>query len=46
MRVDDALSYDVSENQITDEPANVEYIGMTADGSKVFFTSSEKLTHF
>ena len=38
MRVDDMVTYDVSEGHI------VSYLGMTPDGSKVFFTSEEHLT--
>ena len=38
MRVDDSLTYDVSEGH------DVTYVGMTPDGSKVYFTSSEHLT--
>ncbi len=44
MRVDDAATYEVSENQLTDKPSNVNYMDMTSDGSKVFFTSEEQLT--
>jgi hypothetical protein len=38
MRVDDAITYEVSRG------TDVNYVGMTADGSKVFFTSPEQLT--
>lgn len=38
MRVDDAVTYDVSQGH------DVKYVGMTADGSKVYFTSEEQLT--
>ncbi len=38
MRVDDAVSYDVSEGH------DVHYVGMTSDGSKVYFTTPEQLT--
>jgi hypothetical protein len=38
MRVDDAITYEVSQGQ------PVEYVGMTRDGSKVFFSSFEQLT--
>ncbi|HVC07891.1 MAG TPA: hypothetical protein VND98_09945 [Solirubrobacterales bacterium] len=38
MRVDDALTYDVSQGHA------VQYVGMTADASKVYFTSPEQLT--
>ena len=38
MRVDDAVTYDVSQGH------DVTYVGMTADGSKVYFTSAEQLT--
>lgn len=38
MRVNDAVTYEVSQGHA------VNYVGMTADGSKVFFTSQERLT--
>lgn len=38
MRVNDAVSYDVAKG------ASVKLIGMTRDGSKVFFESAERLT--
>ena len=38
MRVNDSVTYDVSRGH------EVTYVGMTADGSKVFFTSAEQLT--
>jgi hypothetical protein len=38
MRVDDAVTYSVSQGHV------VSYQGMTEDGSKVFFTSAERLT--
>jgi hypothetical protein len=38
MRVDDAITYDVSKGD------RVKYVGMTSNGSKVFFTSTEQLT--
>jgi hypothetical protein len=38
MRVKDAVTYDVSKGH------DVNYVGMTSDGSKVFFTSPEQLT--
>ncbi len=38
MRVNDAVTYDVSRGH------EVTYVGMTEDGSKVFFTSEEQLT--
>ena len=38
MRVNDAVTYEVSQGQ------DVHYVGMTADGSKVFFTSDDQLT--
>jgi hypothetical protein len=38
MRVDDAITYEVSRG------TDVVYVGMTADGSRVFFTSPEQLT--
>ena len=37
MRVDDDVTYDVSQGHA------VKYVGMTPDGAKVFFTSSEQL---
>ncbi len=37
MRVNDAITYEVSRGK------NVNYIGMTSDGSKVFFSSPEQL---
>jgi hypothetical protein len=38
MRVNDAVSYDVSDGHA------VNYVGMSSDGTKVFFTSTEQLT--
>jgi hypothetical protein len=38
MRVNDAVTYDVSAGH------DVNYVGMIADGSKVFFTSDQQLT--
>ncbi len=38
MRVDDAITYDVGQGHA------VKYVGMTPDGSKVFFTSDQQLT--
>ncbi|HEX3241895.1 MAG TPA: hypothetical protein VHQ97_02345 [Solirubrobacterales bacterium] len=38
MRVDDAVSYDVSKGDAT------EFVGMTRDGSSVVFTSADQLT--
>jgi hypothetical protein len=38
MRVSDSVTYDVSQGHAVD------YVGMTPDGSKVFFTSTEQLT--
>jgi len=38
MRVDDTTTYDVSQGH------DVSFVGMTSDGSKVFFTSPERLT--
>ncbi len=38
MRVNDAITYDVSEGHV------VRYFGMTEDGSKVFVSSNEQLT--
>ncbi|MGA8744900.1 MAG: hypothetical protein WB507_03440, partial [Solirubrobacterales bacterium] len=43
MRIDDAISYCVS-CKADGEPAEVEYIGMTPDGSTVYFMSEEQLT--
>jgi hypothetical protein len=39
MRVDGGVTYDVSQGH------DVTYIGMTADGSNVYFTSAEQLTN-
>ena len=43
MRVNDSLTYEVS---LGDDGTNhaVNYVGMTSDGTKVFFTSNEPLT--
>ena len=38
MRVNDSVTYDVSDGH------DVNYVGMTADGSKVFFTTDQQLT--
>jgi hypothetical protein len=38
MSVDDAVTYDVSQGK------DVHYVGMTPDGSRVYFTSGERLT--
>ncbi len=38
MRVDDSITHDISQGH------DVNYVGMTADGSKVYFTSEEQLT--
>ena len=38
MRVADSVTYDVSQGH------DVNFVGMTADGSKVYFTSAEQLT--
>ena len=38
MRVDGAITYDVSQGH------DVNYVGATEDGSKVYFTSDEQLT--
>jgi len=38
MRVDDAITYDVSQGH------DVHYVGMTGDGSKVYFTTAQQLT--
>ena len=38
MRVDDAVTYDVSQGH------DVEYVGSTPDGSKVYFTTNQQLT--
>ncbi len=38
MRVNDAVTYEVSDKK------DVNYVGMTADGTRVFFTSPEQLT--
>ena len=39
MRVNDLVTYEVSQGHAVD------YVGMTPDGSKVYFTSEEHLTH-
>ena len=39
LRVNDAITYDVSQGK------DVEYVGMTEDGSKIYFTSEEQLTN-
>jgi hypothetical protein len=39
MRVNDAITFDIS-----GEGHSVEYVGMTPDGTKVYFTTSERLT--
>jgi hypothetical protein len=44
MRVADAVTYEVTTNELTGEPAAGNYVGMTSDGAKVFFTSAERLT--
>ncbi len=44
MRVNDAVTYEIAEDKATGEPAVVNYVGMTPDGSKVFFTSEQHLT--
>ncbi len=38
MRVGDAMTYDIAPGH------PIQYVGMTADGSEVYFTSSERLT--
>ena len=43
MRVDDSLSYDVSHNEAGEDVA-VKFVGMTANGGKVYFTSPQRLT--
>ncbi len=48
MRVQHGASgetYEIAENPATHEPAEVNFVGMTPDGSKVYFTSEEHLTH-
>ena len=37
-------TYEIAEDTKTHEPAVVSYVGMTPDGSEVFFTSEEHLT--
>ena len=44
MRVADAATYEIAEDKTTGQPTAVDYVGMTPDGSRVFFTSSEQLT--
>jgi hypothetical protein len=43
MSVDGESALDVSESQLTHEDVAVDYVGMTPDGSKVYFTSGEHL---
>jgi hypothetical protein len=38
------VTYEIAEDKATGQPAVVEYVGMTEDGSEVFFTSEEHLT--
>lgn len=38
MRVNDAMTYDIAKGHV------VQYVGMTADGSTVYFTSTDQLT--
>ena len=38
MRINDAMTYDIAKGHV------VQYVGMTADGSEVYFTTSEPLT--
>jgi len=44
MSVEDEPALDVSENQHTHANVAVHYVGMTPDGSRVYFTSEEHLT--
>ena len=44
MRIDGAITIDISKSELTGEPADVNYIGMTANGAKVYFTTDERLT--
>ena len=38
MRVNDATTYDIAKGHV------VQYVGMTADASKVYFTTADPLT--
>ena len=44
MSIDDRPAVEVSRSEVTEEDVAVDYVGMTEDGSKVFFTSEEHLT--
>ena len=44
MSIDDRPAVEVSKNELTGEDIAVDYVGMTPDGSRVFFTSEEHLT--
>ena len=44
MSIDDAGAVEVSKSEVTGENVAVNYVGMTEDGAKVFFTSEEHLT--
>ncbi len=44
MSVGDALAKEISVNETTHQNVAVNYVGMTPDGSKVYFTSEEHLT--
>ena len=44
MRVNDAITYVVSRDEMSGgEPVDVNYLGMTESGSKVFFTTADQL---
>ncbi len=43
MSIDDAGAVEVSRSEVTGENVAVKYVGMTEDGTKVFFTSEEHL---
>ena len=41
---DDSETYEIAEDPTTHEPASGQLVGMTPDGSKVYFTSEQPLT--
>jgi hypothetical protein len=43
MRVNDLATYEIAESPTTHKPAPVDYLDMTPDGSRVYFTSTEQL---
>jgi len=44
MSIDDEPAVEVSRSELTEEDVAVSYVGMTLDGSKIFFTSEQHLT--